>query len=72
MPDCEEPLLTIMAAARIVNRSPETLRLWERQGRISPRRDSSGRRLYRESELRTAASSVRSAADALRAASPAR
>jgi predicted site-specific integrase-resolvase len=68
MAGSREPLLTIAAAARVVDRSPETLRLWERQGRIAPLRDSSGRRLYRASEVRAVASSIRRPGDALRAA----
>ena len=55
----QEQLLTITAAGRIVDRSPATLRLWERQGRIAPMRDSSGRRLYRADDVRRVAASIR-------------
>jgi hypothetical protein len=54
----KEQLLTITAAARIVDRSVVTLRLWERQGRITPMRDSSGRRLYRAADVQRVAASI--------------
>ena len=50
-----ERLLTIAAAAHIVGRSAATLRLWEQSGKLVPERDSSGRRLYRESTVRALA-----------------
>jgi predicted site-specific integrase-resolvase len=58
MADSKDQLLTITAAARIVDRSPVTLRLWERQGRITPMRDSSGRRLYRAEDVRRVAATI--------------
>jgi len=59
MADCTGTLLTISVAARVVNRSATTLRLWERRGLLSPVRDSSGRRLYRQQDVLKAAATIR-------------
>jgi DNA-binding transcriptional MerR regulator len=47
----DQPRHRIGAAARQTGVSPSALRLWERQGLVSPRRSPSGYRLYSDSDL---------------------
>jgi DNA-binding transcriptional MerR regulator len=46
--------LTTLAAARLAERSPETIRAWERTGRLPAVRTTSGQRLFREADVRAA------------------
>jgi transcriptional regulator with XRE-family HTH domain len=49
-----ERFYTIGEVAAEVGVSPQTLRVWERKGHVSPRRSRGGQRLYSREELRTA------------------
>ena len=42
-------------AARLVNKSAETIRSWERAGRLPARRTSAGHRLFRRADVLAAA-----------------
>ena len=54
-----EELLTISMAARLVARSPATLRRWVGLGLLNCRRDSSGRRLFESEQVLEAAAGMR-------------
>jgi hypothetical protein len=43
--------VNIREASRAVGRSPDTLRRWEEEGLISPRRDARGHRVYSDRDL---------------------
>ncbi len=49
--DPSEPLYTIGVVSRKFDISPETLRLYEREGLLIPHRTETGRRLYSEIDL---------------------
>jgi DNA-binding transcriptional MerR regulator len=44
-------LMGIGEAARLVNRSVGTLRIWEREGLIRPRRATSGTRIFSQDDI---------------------
>jgi MerR family transcriptional regulator/heat shock protein HspR len=46
-----EPLYTVGVAARMLDTSPQTLRLYEDQGLIIPHRTSTNRRMYSDVEV---------------------
>ena len=46
-----ERVLSLGEAARAIGVSPDTLRRWERQGKLRARRDQANRRLVPESEV---------------------
>ena len=48
----DEKLLPPRKAAELLQVHPQTLRWWDRQGRLVPVRLSSGQRRYRTSDLR--------------------
>lgn len=50
-----EQLLTTSAVARILNIAPDTVRLWERQGKLVAVRTTSGMRLFERVEVDRAA-----------------
>jgi len=43
--------LTTMDAARLLNRSPETVRLYERRGQLPAIRTAGGQRLFRRKDV---------------------
>jgi len=47
----DEPLFMISVVAEMLNVHPQTLRLYEREGLISPSRSDGKRRLYSESDV---------------------
>ena len=47
----DDELLPTMHAARIVNRSAETIRIWAKSGRLSYVKLAGGQRLFRRSEI---------------------
>jgi len=49
--DREQPLYTISTMARILDVHPQTLRLYEREGLIKPKRSAGNTRLYSENDL---------------------
>ena len=49
--DLEEPVYVISVAARIVEVHPQTLRLYERMGLVSPKRSRANIRFYSELDL---------------------
>ncbi len=49
----QEQLLNISEAAKVMGVAPVTLRLWERQGKISSIRTAGGQRRYRREEIGT-------------------
>jgi len=55
MPDTqaygEQGWLTIREAADLLNVHPETLRRWDRGGRLKPSRTPTGHRRYRRADL---------------------
>lgn len=50
-PDPNEPVMSIGVVAQKLGISPETLRLYEREGLMITHRTSTGRRLYSQSDL---------------------
>lgn len=48
-----EILLTSHQLAKIINVWPETLRRWEREGKLVPLRTPGGHRRYKESQIKT-------------------
>jgi DNA-binding transcriptional MerR regulator len=50
----QEPLYLTNDLARVVGVSPETIRLWQRKGFLSPRRTASGVRIFGESDRQAA------------------
>lgn len=53
--DATATLHTTLGAARIANRSPETIRIWARSGRLRFILTSTGQRLFRDADVREAA-----------------
>jgi MerR family transcriptional regulator/heat shock protein HspR len=51
LPDKELPVFTISAAAKILNISVHTLRMYEREGLIIPYKKSTNHRLYSHSDI---------------------
>jgi DNA-binding transcriptional MerR regulator len=51
LPEFEPKLLSIERAAALVGVSPQTLRNWEKQGKVHPQRTESGHRRYDEREI---------------------
>lgn len=47
----EEPVYYISVAARLISAHPQTLRMYERQGLVCPKRTPQGLRLYSERDL---------------------
>jgi DNA-binding transcriptional MerR regulator len=58
---CDEVLSS--EAARLIGVSVQTLRLWERSGRIAPRRGAGGFRLYSRAECLRISDERRAAAE---------
>jgi len=53
-----EQLLMVAAAARILNRSAESVRAYERNGKLPAIKASNGHRLFRESDVRKLAAEL--------------
>lgn len=49
--DYEEPVYVISVAADILNAHPQTLRMYERKGLVTPKRTDSQQRLYSMRDL---------------------
>jgi DNA-binding transcriptional MerR regulator len=47
-------LLTTAGAAKILDRTPDTVRLWERMGKLHAIRTVSGQRLFRRGDVEAA------------------
>jgi predicted site-specific integrase-resolvase len=43
--------LSVTGAARILNKSENTIRLWERQGKIAALKTETGKRIFRRIEI---------------------
>jgi excisionase family DNA binding protein len=54
----DDAYLTTGDAAKLADRSVETIRMWERAGRLPAIRTSSGQRLFRRDDVLEAARSV--------------
>lgn len=47
----DEPVYVISVAAKLLNVHPQTLRMYEREGLLEPRRSKQNRRLYSDADL---------------------
>jgi DNA-binding transcriptional MerR regulator len=56
----EDPLLTSASAAKLVDRTPETVRAWSRAGRLVPAHTTAnGIRLFRRVDVERVAEEIR-------------
>jgi excisionase family DNA binding protein len=47
----DDLLLTVFAVARLLNRSPSTIRVYEAEGKLKALRTSAGARLFRKADV---------------------
>ena len=60
----DAPFLTTMQVARILDRSSETVRTYERSGRLHARKTAGGMRLFREEDVRNFAAILKERSEA--------
>ena len=51
MKDCDRPLYMISAAARMAGMHPQTLRVYESRGLVTPQRSGGNTRLYSQADI---------------------